>query len=220
VLKASRKPPWSGAPDCPVVHRTVSGAPGGLALNSSASGFSRSRRAIIHRTVRCTPDSVRCSNGTRLRNSLASGFYEGCSAIIHRTCPVCTGLSGAFSEQRLLRRQRLPAVHLMRAQRAQKAGAPIPAHQTVNSSCPVRHRTSRRAQKSELQWSDSNSTDGVAGAPDMSGVHRTVRCTIEQTAAPTVKFGGWGYKYPNHPTIHCIQVFHFSTTYKSSSIQF
>jgi hypothetical protein len=27
VLKA----PWSGAPDCPVAHRTVSGAPGDLA---------------------------------------------------------------------------------------------------------------------------------------------------------------------------------------------
>jgi hypothetical protein len=52
-LKASRKTPWS--------HRTVSGAPGGLALNSSASGLSWSRHAIIHRTVRCTPDSVRCS---------------------------------------------------------------------------------------------------------------------------------------------------------------
>ena len=100
----------------------------------------------------------------------------------------------------------------MRAQRVQKAGAPIPAHRTLNSSCPVRHRTSRRAQKSELQRSDSNGTGDVAGTPDMSGVHRTVRCAIEQTAQPTVKFGGWGYKYPNHPTIHCIQVFHFPTT--------
>jgi hypothetical protein len=100
----------------------------------------------------------------------------------------------------------------MRAQRAQKAGAPIPAHRTVNSSCPVRHRTSRRAQKSELQRSDSNGTGDVAGAPDMSGVHRTVRCTIEQTAPPTVMFGGWGYKYPNNPTIHGIQVFQLPTT--------
>jgi hypothetical protein len=57
----------------------------------------------------------------------------------------------------------------MRAQRAQKAGVPIPAHQTLNSSCPVRHRTSRRAQNSELQWSYSNGTGDVAGAPDMSG---------------------------------------------------
>jgi hypothetical protein len=53
---ASRKAPWSGAPDCPVAHRTVSGAPGDLAQNSSVSGIFRSRRAIIHRTVRCTPD--------------------------------------------------------------------------------------------------------------------------------------------------------------------
>jgi hypothetical protein len=55
----------------------------------------------------------------------------------------------------------------------------------------------------------------VAGAPDMSGVHRTVRCAIEQTGSPTATFGGWGYKYPNHPTFNGIQVFHFSTTYKS-----
>jgi hypothetical protein len=148
----------------------------------------------------------------QLWNSPVSGIREGCSAIIHRTYPVCTELSGASSEQRPLRRQRLPAVHLMRAQRAQKAGVPIPAHRTVNSSCPVRHRTSRRGQKSELQRSNSNGTDDVAGAPDMSGVHRTVRCAIEQTAPPTVMFGGWGYKYPNHPTIHGIQVFHSPTT--------
>jgi hypothetical protein len=44
------------------------------------------------------------------------------------------------------------------------------------------HRTSRRAQKSELQRSESNGIGDVAGAPDMSGVHRTVRCTIQQTA--------------------------------------
>jgi hypothetical protein len=101
---------WSGAPDCPVCHRTVSGAPPdsvrctrGIQLQLVTFGKIQSRRAIIHRTVRCTPDSVRCSNGTRLWNSPASGFYEGCSAIIHRTCPVCTGLSGASLEQRLLR---------------------------------------------------------------------------------------------------------------------
>jgi len=152
-----------------VHHWTVSGAPKDFNANSSPSGILQSRRAIIHRTVRCTPDSVRCSNGTRLRNSPASGNQSGCSAIIHRTCPVCTGLSGASTEQRLLRRQRLPAMHLMRAQRAQKSESPMPAHRTVNSACPVRHRTSRRAQKSELQRSDSNGTGDVAGAPDMSG---------------------------------------------------
>ena len=103
----------------------------------------------------------------------------------------------------------------MRALRAQKAGSPMLAHRTANSTCPVctGHPGGPTSQK--LQRSESNGSVDVAGAPDMSGVHRTVWCTIEQTGSPTATFGGWGYKYPNHPTIHCIQVFHFSTTYKS-----
>jgi hypothetical protein len=135
-------------------------------------------------------------------------------------CPVYTGLSGATAGQRLFRRQRLPATHLMRALRAQRSDTSILAHRTIYSACPVRHRTSRRAQKTELQRLEPNGIGDVVVAPDMSGVHRTVRCAIDRQPSPTVKFGGWGYKYPNHPHIQVIQVFHFSTTYKSSSIQF
>jgi hypothetical protein len=44
-----------GAPDGPVVHRTVSGAPGWALANWPISGIRRRRTAIIHRTVRwCT----------------------------------------------------------------------------------------------------------------------------------------------------------------------
>ena len=44
-----------GAPDCPVVHRTVSGAPGWRLVNWPLSGIRRRRTAKIHRTVRwCT----------------------------------------------------------------------------------------------------------------------------------------------------------------------
>ena len=50
------------------------------------------------------------------------------------------------------------------------------------------------------------------GHRTLSGVHRTVRCAIEQTASTNGHLGGWGYKYPNHPTIHCIQVFQLPTT--------
>src|SRR6187455_2280073 len=46
----------SGAPDCPVVHRTVSGAPGCLDPKTPLSGICRRRTAKIHRTVRCAPD--------------------------------------------------------------------------------------------------------------------------------------------------------------------
>jgi hypothetical protein len=41
---------------CPVVHRTVSGAPGCLDLKTLLSGICRRRTAKIHRTVRCAPD--------------------------------------------------------------------------------------------------------------------------------------------------------------------
>jgi hypothetical protein len=220
--RGNRRHLWSGGTGLSGVHRTVSGAPPdsvrctrGIQLQLATFGNFSGRRAIIHRTVRCTPDSVRCSKEARppelasLGNSLQPLHYNS------PNCPVYTGLSGATTEQRLFRRQRLPAAYLMRALRAQKSGAPIPAHRTMNRTCPVctGHPGGPRSQK--LQRSESNGIDDVAGAPDMSGVHRTVRCAIDRQPPPTVKFGGWGYKYPNHPTIHCIQVFHFSTTYKS-----
>jgi hypothetical protein len=74
-------------------------------------------------------------------------------------------------------------------QRAQKSGTPILAHRTLYSTCPVRHRTSRRAQKTVLQRSNPNDFGDVAGAPDMSGVHRTVRCTIR--LSPTKRLVWW-----------------------------
>jgi hypothetical protein len=110
-------------------------------------GNSQSRSAIIHRTVRC-------SRNEATLNSPASGIRNGYSAIIHRTCPVYTRLSGVSTEQRLLRRQRSPAGALNARQSAQKSGTHKKAHRTLYSTCPVRHRTSRRAQQSELQRSE------------------------------------------------------------------
>jgi hypothetical protein len=44
-----------GTPDCPMVHRTVSGAPGQPPVNRPLSEKNRRRTTIIHRTVRwCT----------------------------------------------------------------------------------------------------------------------------------------------------------------------
>jgi len=147
-----------------------------------------------------------------LRNSPASGSRGSRSAKIHRTvrcapdCPVYQRSNGSF------RRQRLPAVHLMRAQRAQTSDMPIPVHRTSNSTCPVctGHPGGPTSQK--LQRSESNGSDDVAGAPDCPVCTGLSGAPSSRRLQPTVKFGGWGYKYPNHPTIHCIQVFHFSTT--------
>jgi hypothetical protein len=45
---------WSSAPDCPVCHRTVSGAPGPYNTKLFTFGFLQCRSAIIHWTVQCT----------------------------------------------------------------------------------------------------------------------------------------------------------------------
>src|SRR5690348_13993988 len=70
----------------------------------------------------------------------------------------------------------------MRAQRAQMAGVPILAHRTRNSRCPVctGHPGGPTSQK--FQRSESNGSDDMAGGTGLSGVHRTVRCAIKQTA--------------------------------------
>jgi hypothetical protein len=57
-----------GAPDCSVVHRTVSGAPGWSLVNWPLSGIRRWRAAKIHRTVRwCTGLSGEPTVGRAIR---------------------------------------------------------------------------------------------------------------------------------------------------------
>jgi hypothetical protein len=214
--RANRRHLWSGAPDCPMCHRTVSGAPpdmSGVPEDSNAnllpSGISRGDSAIIHRTVRCTPDSVRCSKGGRPQELASFGKLQ---RLVRYNSPDMSGVhrtvrcnSGATA----IRRQRLPATQLMRALRAQKAGVPILAHRTANSTCPVctGHPGGPTSQK--LQRSESNGSDDVAGAPDMCGVHRTVRCAIEQTASqrPLLVVGAI-----NTPTTPPFTAFKFSTS--------
>jgi hypothetical protein len=165
----------------------------GLRLQLFTFGKIQSRRAIIHRTVLCTPDSVRCSKEGTTQELASLGksrrllrYNSPDMSGVHRTVRCILGATA-------LRRQRLPAVHLLRAQRAQESESPILAHRTVNSACPVRHRTSRRAQKSELQRSDSNGTDDMAGAPDMSGAPSS------RQPPPTVKLVVGAINTPTTP---------------------
>jgi hypothetical protein len=92
------------------------------------------------------------------------------------------------------------------------------AHQTVNSDCPVHHRTVwwphlSKLQRSELNglvtWLAHRTVSG--GAPDC-----LVRHTTE--ALTNGHFGDWGYKYPPTTTLQCIQVFSHQTSYKSSRL--
>jgi hypothetical protein len=137
-----------------VCHRTVSGAPPGsvrctrgLQAKLFTFGKTQRRSAIIHRTVRCTPDSVRCSKNEATLNSPASGIR---SAIIHRTCLVYTGLSGEPAEQRLLRTNGHLQKQLMRA-RACKSQARAKwrtGHSTVHVWCATGHPGGPSSQSS------------------------------------------------------------------------
>jgi hypothetical protein len=84
----------SGTPDCPVVHRTVSGAPGWTPVNRSLLGKVWRRTAIIHQTVRwCTglsgePTVASATIGRAIRGQRVAraNSWQGAS-----DCPVCTG---------------------------------------------------------------------------------------------------------------------------------
>jgi hypothetical protein len=95
------------------------------------------------------PDSVRCTRGDRLK-LFAFGFLESRSAIIHRTIRYANGATAIERNGQL---QRSPAyvnsAKTVRAESEQRQKA----HWTVNSDCPVRHRTVRCPKMSELQRS-------------------------------------------------------------------
>jgi hypothetical protein len=133
--RANRRHLWSGAPDCPVHHRTCPVHQRTPNSNSSPSGNSRGNSAIIHRTVRCTPDcpvhhrTCPVHQRTPNSNSSPSGNSRGNSAIIHRNF-------------RCSKEERPPELASLR-----------------NSFQLLRYNS-----------------------PDMSGVHRTVRCNSGATA--------------------------------------
>jgi hypothetical protein len=84
----------SGTPDCPVVLRTVSGAPGWSPVNWPLLGKLRRCTTIIHRTVRwCTglsgePTAASATVGHQIRGRRVarSNGRQGAP-----DCPVCTG---------------------------------------------------------------------------------------------------------------------------------
>jgi hypothetical protein len=104
------------------------------------------------------------------------------------------------AEQRLLLHQRSPAAAFNARQSAQKSGMHEKAHRTVYMTCPVHHRTARRAHKTELQRSNPNGLLTWLAHRTMSG--GAPDCPVRHATAHFQRplCGGWGYKYPNHPT--------------------
>jgi hypothetical protein len=113
-------------------------------FNKGAKRQPKAPLALRHRTVRCTPDSVRCTRGLQLELATFRNF-QGRRAIIHRTVR-CT---------------------------------------------PDSVRCSKEARPQELASFGNLQRLVHYNSPDMSGVHRTVRCNSGATviSAPTATCG-------------------------------
>ena len=92
------------------------------------------------------------------------------------------------------------------------------AHRTMNSDCPVRHRTVWWPRLSELQRSNPNGWVTWLAHRTVSG--GALDCPVRPSTAaqPNGWFGGWGYKYPQPPPLQGIQVFSHCIQYKSSRL--
>jgi hypothetical protein len=158
---------------------------------------------VHHRTVSGAPGS---SNS----ELLTFGNSGSRSAIIHRTVRYSTGLSGTLAEQRLLRANGRLQKALNALQCAPESEQSQKAHRTVNSACPVHHRTVRWPRCQKLQRSESNGRvtwlarrTGSGGAPD------SVRRAIRQQPPPTTLLVVGAINTPNHPPFIASKFSHF-----------
>ena len=112
------------------------------------------------------------------------------------------------AKQRLLRVQWSSATAFSALQCAPESEHAQLAHRTVYRTCPVHHRTAQRPHLSELQRSNPNVLLTWLAHRIVSG--GAPGCPVRHATAAFQRpyFGGWGYKYPNHPTFNGIQVFH------------
>ena len=157
-------------------HRTCPVHQGDSDSNSPPSGISRGDSAIIHRTIRCTPDSVRCAKEDQPQELASFGKLQRLVRYKSPDCPVCTGLSGATPEQRLVGAngylQRIKCAHSARRRQAR------PYWHTGQGTVHV------RCAPDILEGPQVRSSNGQNPTAVMTWRgHRTVWCAIEQTAS-------------------------------------
>jgi hypothetical protein len=172
--------PWSGAPDCPVHHRTMSGAPGNSKPNSSPSGIFRG----LHYN---SPDCP-VPQGRAALNSPASGI---CSAIIHRTCPVSQRSNGYFAPTVDCRRiECAPARAEVRARAGgtpdslqDLSGAPSDSQAGPQVRAPTvgtQRPGDVAGAPDSVRW-----RTGLSGAPCDSSLHQTTSLVVGAINTPT-----------------------------------
>jgi hypothetical protein len=157
------------------------------------------------------PDSVRCTRVNQLE--LATfGFlekplrYNSPDCLVgHHTVRCASGAMATAQQSTPMETYKSATV---RGQSAQSQSRRQKAHRTVNSDCPVHHRTVRWPHLSELQQSNPNGWVTWLA-------HRTVRCAHRQTASPTAILVVGAINTPPTTTLQDIQVFRLHIQYKS-----
>jgi hypothetical protein len=114
---------------------------------------------------------------------------------------VCQRSNGYFTRNG--RRHRIQCAIVRARVRARAVGAPDSLQDLSGAPPDNLEAPQVRAPTVEPQRSAD-----VAGAPDRVRWHTGLSGAPCDSTLPTTIFGGWGYKYPNHPTFNGIQVFH------------
>jgi hypothetical protein len=175
--------------------------------DSNIESKSQPKCVLVWRTGQCLVHQGPQLRTTHLREIWRPVRYNSSD------CPVAHQTVRCASGATALPRQRSPATAFNARHSAQKSGTREKAHRTVYRTCPVHHRTVRWPRRLQLQRSESNGSVTWQAHRTVSGGHATDNLS-------TATFGGWGYKYPNHPTFNGIQVFQLPTPYKSYNIQY
>jgi hypothetical protein len=158
------------------------------------------------------PDSVRCTS--EFQSELAtfgnsgnhSAIFTGLSGVAP-DCPVRQRSNGYSSSARTINAlQCAPARAEVRTGARRRTG-----QWTVTVRWPSCQKLQWLEPKGQVTWLAHRTVSG--GASDCPVRHATAASTNDS-------FGGWGYKYPQPPTIHRILVFSLHTSYKSYSIQY
>jgi hypothetical protein len=118
----------------------------------------------------------------------------GRSAIIHQTVRCASGAT--TTSRATVDCNRIKCAIVRARVRARAVGAPD-SLQDLSGAPP----DSPEAPLVRAPTVEPQRPADVAGAPDCLVRHATA-------ALQRPHFGGWGYKYPNHPTFNGIQVFH------------
>jgi hypothetical protein len=153
LARCSQNSAQSGTPDCPVVHRTVSGAPDRTPVNKSLSGEVWQRTAIIHRIVQwCTglsgEPTVDCANGRQRDQRATRGLSQ--RIVGASDCPVCTGQCPVSQDDRCSNGQLSPIWKEI-------------VHRTSYKTCPVVHRTVRCATQQKASIAFQNEFQRLLG---------------------------------------------------------